>query len=67
MMPLFIISFGGTLDELADEPEPGEQQSIQDSVSTFVQSFAIFGAIAMVAGFTMVSTWSIAGERQVRV
>lgn len=67
MMPLFIISFGGTLDELGEATEPGEETSIVDSVSSFVKSFAVFGAIALVAGFTMVSTWSIAGERQVRV
>lgn len=68
MMSLFIINFGGTLDEVGQAPDPDEEsRSIQDSVATLVQSFGIFGAIAMLAGFAMVSTWSIAGERQVRV
>lgn len=68
MMSLFIINFGGTLDELGQAPGPDEEAgNIQDSVATLVQSFVIFGAIAMFAGFAMVSAWSIAGERQVRV
>lgn len=64
-MPLFIANFGSTLDELGEGPPDGGEQSIVDSVRIFVELFGIIGAVAGVAGFTMVSTWSIAGERQV--
>lgn len=64
-MPLFIANFGSTLDELGEIPPEGEEPNIVDSVESFVRIFAIIGAVAGVAGFTMVSLWSIAGERQV--
>ncbi|CAM9989234.1 unnamed protein product, partial [Sphacelaria rigidula] len=64
-MPLFIITFGETLDELGEIPDPdAEPQTLADSVADFVVLFAIFGAVAMVAGAIMVTSWSVAGERQ---
>ena len=64
-MPLFIANFGGTLDMLGQVPEDGEETSIVDSVAPFVSLFGIIGAVAVVAGFTVVAAWTIAGERQV--
>ena len=66
MMPLFIANFGSTLDELGQPVEQGEEVSIRESVEEFCIYFAAIGAVAGIAGFTMVSLWSIAGERQVR-
>ncbi|CAM9424479.1 unnamed protein product [Ascophyllum nodosum] len=63
-MPLFIVNFAGTLDGLGEVPEDGEETSIVDSVAPFVTIFGIIGAVAGVAGFTMVTVWTIAGERQ---
>ena len=66
MMPLFIVNFGGTLDGLGEVPEEGEEEtSIVDSVAPFVMLFGIIGAVAGLTGFTMVTVWTIAGERQV--
>lgn len=65
MMPLFIANFGSTLDELGEPLDPDEESSILSSVESFVIIFAIIGAVAGAAGFTMVSLWSISGERQV--
>lgn len=64
-MPLFMVNFAGTLDELGEEPGEGEEKSMVDSLEIFVIMFAVIGAVAGVAGFTMVNLWSIAGERQV--
>ncbi|CAM9424622.1 unnamed protein product [Ascophyllum nodosum] len=64
MMPLFIVNFGGTLDGLGEVPEDDEETSIVDSVAPFVTLFGIIGAVAGLAGFTMVTVWTIAGERQ---
>eukprot|EP00904_Undaria_pinnatifida_P011955 jgi/Undpi1/7890/HiC_scaffold_24.g10362.m1 len=64
MMPLFIANFGSTLDELGEPLDPDEESSILSSVESFVIIFAIIGAVAGAAGFTMVSLWSISGERQ---
>lgn len=67
-MPLFMVNFAGTLDELGEKPGEGEEEkSMVDSLETFVIMFAVIGAVAGVAGFTMVTFWSIAGERQVDV
>ena len=65
MMPLFIANFGSTLDELGEPVDETEETSILESVESFVVIFGIIGAVAGLAGFTMVSLWSIAGERQV--
>ncbi len=64
MMPFFFANFGSTLDELG---EPDEDATMLDSVSEFCIYFGGIGAIAGIAGFVMVSTWTIAGERQVRL
>lgn len=64
MMPLFIANFGSTLDELGEPVAETEETSILESVESFVVIFGIIGAVAGLAGFTMVSLWSIAGERQ---
>ncbi|CAM9198907.1 unnamed protein product, partial [Discosporangium mesarthrocarpum] len=66
MMPAFVIILGGTLDNLGQPPEPGEVQSVRESVEPFIILFAIVGFISLVAGLFMVLFWSIAGERQAR-
>lgn len=66
MMPLFIANFGSTLDSLGEPVPEGEEESIVDSVASFCIIFGIIGAVSGIAGFTMVTLWSIAGERQVR-
>lgn len=67
MMPLFMVTLGGTLDELGERSASTDVNppSIVDSVETFAIQFAVFGAVAGLAGFTFVTVWSIAGERQV--
>lgn len=62
MMPIFIANFGSTLDGLGNS---SGEQSVVSQVREFIVTFGIIGAVAGVAGFTMVSLWSIAGERQV--
>ena len=66
MMPLFMAHFGSTLDELGEPVEQGGEVSIKESVEEFCIYFAVIGAVAGIAGFVMVTLWSIAGERQVR-
>lgn len=70
MMPLFVIGFGDTLDELGANSESAtlasETPSVVDAVSEIVIRFAVIGAVTLFSGFTYVSVWSIAGERQVR-
>lgn len=63
-MPMFMVNFGDTLDGLG-EPANGEAATVAESVKEFVVIFAVIGALAGVAGFTMVALWSIAGECQV--
>lgn len=65
MMPVFMLSFGGTLDELGEIPEDGEVISVQEGVKKFVWIFVIVGGVSMVSGFAMVALWTIAGECQV--
>lgn len=64
-MPVFMVNFGDTLDGLGGVPDDGEVQTVSDSVKDFVVIFVILGALAGLAGFAMVSLWSIAGECQV--
>lgn len=70
MMPLFMIGFGDTLDELGGNSETAtfasEAPSVVDAVREFVIKFAIIGAVTLFSGSTFVAAWSIAGERQVR-
>ena len=66
MMPLFIANFGDALDGLGEVREDGEENSIVDPVVPFMLLFGIIGAVAGVTGFTMVTVWTIAGERQVQ-
>lgn len=61
-----MVNFGKTLDDIGKASEEGKEQVIVDSVERFVVVFVIIGVVSGVAGFTMVSLWSIAGERQVR-
>lgn len=66
MMPLFIANFGSTLDSLGEPVDEDESaDSILESVSSFCIYFAIIGLVSGIAGFAMVTLWSIAGERQV--
>ncbi|CAM9323517.1 unnamed protein product [Pylaiella littoralis] len=65
MMPLFIANFGSTLDSLGEPVEEGEdQESIVDSVASFCIIFGVIGVVSGIAGFIMVTLWSISGERQ---
>lgn len=67
MMPLFIYYFGATLDTLGEPVEPGaEQRTFVDLVAPLCIRFGVIGLVAAVAGFTMVTLWTISGERQVR-
>lgn len=61
-MPFFIANFGDTLDGLG---ESNQEETTLETVESFIILFVIIGAIAGCTGFTMVTTWSIAGERQV--
>ncbi|CAN0307393.1 unnamed protein product, partial [Hapterophycus canaliculatus] len=64
-MPLFIANFGSTLDSLGEPVDDDEEQdTILESVSSFCIYFGIIGLVSGIAGFTMVTLWSIAGERQ---
>lgn len=66
MMPLFVANFGSTLDSLGEPPEPGEEEdSAVESVKSFCIIFVVIGVVSALAGFTMVTLWSISGERQV--
>lgn len=68
MMPLFIANFGSTLDSLGEPVEEGEdEESIVDSVASFCIIFGVIGVVSGIAGFIMVTLWSISGERQVGV
>eukprot|EP00752_Nemacystus_decipiens_P011582 g10286.t1 len=62
-MPIFMVNMGATLDGLG-EPKDGEIKTAAESVKDFVVIFAVIGALAGLAGFAMVSLWSIAGECQ---
>lgn len=64
-MPIFMVIFGGTLDELGEIPEDGQVVSVQESVKRFVWIFVMVGGVSMVSGFAMVALWTIAGECQV--
>ncbi|CAM9148636.1 unnamed protein product [Choristocarpus tenellus] len=64
MFPMFVLLLGSTLDELGEPVPVGETPSIKDETERFVVLFAIVGGISLLMGFIMVSTWSIAGERQ---
>ncbi|CAM9323468.1 unnamed protein product [Pylaiella littoralis] len=64
MMPIFMVIFGGTLDELGEIPEDGQVVSVQESVKRFVWIFVMVGGVSMVSGFAMVALWTIAGECQ---
>lgn len=65
-MPAFIVSMGGTLDGLGEPPPAGEEPSVVESVMDFIVIFLIVGIVSGVAGFAMVTLWTLAGERQVR-
>lgn len=65
-MPLFMANFGSTLDALGEPVDEGaDQESVVDQVASFCILFGVIGLVSGVAGFTMVTLWSIAGERQV--
>lgn len=66
-MPLFLVAFGDTLDELGEGSASTDANppSVVDSVEPFAIQFAVIGAVAGLAGSTFVTVWSIAGERQV--
>lgn len=63
-MPIFMINMADTLDGIG-EPADGEAETVAESVKGFVVIFVIIGVLAGLAGFAMVSLWSIAGECQV--
>lgn len=63
-MPMFMVNFGDTLDGLG-EPADGEVETVSESVKDFVVIFVVIGALAGLAGFAMVSLFSVAGECQV--
>lgn len=65
-MPLFMSTFGNTLDGLGEPPVDGEAPSVVESVKEFVVMFMVIGAVSGISGFAMVFLWSVAGERQVR-
>lgn len=68
MLPSFIYNFGSTLDALGEPVEPGaEQRTFVDLVVPFCTRFGLIGLVSGVTGFTMVTLWSIIGERQVTV
>ena len=65
MMPLFMANFGSTLDALGEPPEPGDEETVVEQVESFSIFFAVIGLVSGVASFTMVTLFTIAGERQV--
>ena len=65
MMPLFMANFGSTLDALGEPPEPGDEETVVEQVESFTIYFGVIGLVSGVACFTMVTLFTIAGERQV--
>lgn len=66
MLPIFIYTFGSTLDALGEPVEPGAgQESFVDQVAGLCIRLGLIGLVAAVAGSTMVAVWTISGERQV--
>lgn len=67
-MPLFIYTFGSSLDVLGEPAEAGaEERDFVEQVAGLCIRFGIIGLLSGVTGLAMVTLWSISGERQVYV